>query len=194
MIKLPIDLKKNQPKVRILIILLSSVVFMMYFRLLLQPQLTRLTDIFSNMGKAMGDLKAAESDISKVGNFVKTIEAYREKVDQYEKRLPVEQEIPSLLESFSSMAKSSNIRILGITPVTASFKEPKLDKNRIYQEMPILISAKSGYYDLVQFLTNLENADRLTKVVDIDIKSNKMTPKKHDVELTVSTFILLKEK
>jgi hypothetical protein len=32
------------------------------------------------------------------------------------------------------------------------------------------------------------------KVVDIDIKANRATPAKHDVELVICTYILLKGK
>lgn len=189
-----IDLKKNQTQTKVLIILVSVILLVIHFNLFLTPQITRLTGILSEMAKVGRDLRIAESDIAKIGQFKKNIEAYREKVEKYEKRLPAEQEIPRLLEDLSNMAKSSNIKILSIAPIAASSKETKRAKDEIYQEMPILISAKSGYHELGQFLSDLENADRFMKVVDIDVKSNKMTPKKHDVELVVVTFILLNAK
>lgn len=194
MIRLPIDLKKNQPQTTVLIILVSLIGLVIYYWLFMQPQLVRLADVFARMRSTRADLKAAGSDIARIDQFKNNIRAYKEKVDQYEKRLPVETEIPSLLEDLSNMAKSSNIKIVGITPVTKFLGEEKIGKDQIYREMPISINAKSGYHELGQFLSNLENADRFMKVTGIDIRSNKASPRRHDVELVVSTFILLKEK
>jgi hypothetical protein len=47
---------------------------------------------------------------------------------------------------------------------------------------------------LGNFLTDLENADRFMKLVDINIKANESAPKRHSVELMVATYILLKDK
>ena len=75
-----------------------------------------------------------------------------------------------------------------------SKKEEKKQALQVYQEIPILITAKSGYHELGQFLAKLENAERFMKVVGMTIKSNKATPKKHDAELLVLTYILTKGK
>lgn len=195
MIKLPpIDFKKDQPKVMIFIALVSVLVLILYFYLILGPQIGRLTEALSRAGKIISDMKTAELLVSKKDEFNRNIESSREKVEHYEKRLPVEQEIPSLLENLSSMAKSSNIKIIGITPLPLSPKETLSQKGKMYKEIPILINAKSGYHELGTFLSDLENADRFMKVVDIEIKANKQMSKKHDVELIVCTYILLGEK
>ena len=92
------------------------------------------------------------------------------------------------------MYKRQDIKIVGIVPAMSYLKDDKsVKKSQIYREIPILITAKSGYHELGSFLNNLENADRFMKVVDIDIKANKTSPKKHDVELMVCTYILLAE-
>jgi type IV pilus assembly protein PilO len=196
-LNLPFDLKdfkKNPRQTMILIILLSSVLFLFYFSFILKPQVMRVTDVLGRNGRLMAELKTANSNIAKVEQFKKTIEAYRERVDDYEKRLPAEQEIPSLLENLSNMAKSSNVKIIGITPVQKALKEQRGQKGQTYQEIPILITAKSGYHELGYFLSDLENSDRFMKVTDIAIRTNRVTQKKHDVELMISTYILLREK
>ena len=105
--------------------------------------------------------------------------------------LPAEQEIPKLLEDLSDMAKRANVKILGITPMAS---KQEAQPAEIYQEIPILINAKSGYHELGKFLSDLENAGRFMKVADIKIKENKVSPKKHDVELLVLTYKLLRNK
>ncbi len=196
MLKIPIDidLKKNDPKTMLLMVLVAAFIFVLYFWLFVQPQLARLTDTLGRFGKVRNELKTAEINVARIEKLQTDVNAFKEKVDNYEKRLPAEQEIPNFLGSISDMARSSNVKIVAITPIPVAAKESKAQKAQIYQEMPILISAKCGYHELGQFLSKLENADRFMKVVDIDMIASKTTPKKHDVELVVSTFILLKEK
>jgi type IV pilus assembly protein PilO len=200
MIKLPaglkdIDLKKN-PKQAIAVLTGAFIIIMaLYLYLVFLPQVGRLTVLLGQLGSASAELKNAKSEIAKIGKYKKTIEEYRSKVDLYEKRLPAEEEIPSLLESLSRMAGASDIKIVGITPVaSASLKErpDRRPKAAAYKEIPILINAKSGYHELGRFLSDLEGADRFMKVVDIDVKSSRGSPRKQDVELVVCTYILLK--
>jgi len=189
--------KKNKTRGLIFAALVSALILIFYFNLLLFPQIRRVTDVLGKMGKMHADLKTAESDIEKTDISKSNIASYKDKVDKYEKMLPAEQEMQSLLETLSAMAKATNIKIVGIAPVTSSTtlrSEKGRDTNQIYQDIPILISAKSGYHELGAFLTNLEKSDRFMKVVDIEIKANKSSPKKHDVELIVCTYILLKGK
>ena len=102
-----------------------------------------------------------------------------------------QQEIPSLLENLSKMAKNANITIVSITPVTSNSQ--KEAKSQVYEEIPILITAKSGYHELGHFLSNLENGDRFMKIINISVKTNTTAPKKHDVELMVHTYVLPSE-
>ncbi|MFA5146053.1 MAG: type 4a pilus biogenesis protein PilO [Candidatus Omnitrophota bacterium] len=194
MINIPLDFGKNKKQTMIFGSLVLVFVIVAYFYLLIGPQVTRLTESLSAMGKMMADINTAEALIKKKALFVKNIEEYKGKVDFYEKRLPAQQEIPSLLENLSRIAQEANVKILGITPLSASLKDQQAQKDKIYNEIPILISAKSGYHELGVFLSDLENADRFMKVVDIEIKANKVTPKRHDVELIVCTYTLVGEK
>jgi len=187
-----IDLKDKKTQITILAGLLALLAVVIYISFIFKPQLERVLGAVSDAGSISGELKEAESNIKNIPIFKKNIEAYEEKVDRYEKMLPAEQEIPSLLENLSSIAKSANIKIVGIIPVAG--KEDKAKKAMVYQEIPILINAKSGYHELGKFLSSMENSDRFMKVADIQIKSNVQSPKKHDVEILVLTYILLRGK
>lgn len=181
---------KNNPKQLAGIIIASALVAVLfYFNFILKPQVLQAASLVMNMNKMRADLKKAESDIAEIPKFKNDIRTYEDKVAYYEKMLPAEREIPSLLQSLSEMAKNSNVKIIGITPTVMEG-----EKGTIYQELPILISAKSGYHELGRFLSSLENSERFIKVADISIRSNSANPKKHDVESLVVTYILLKER
>lgn len=174
-----------------LAMLLSLVICVAYISLFLKPQAAGLAGVMGGIKKVSSDLKAAEANIARVESFKKSIAAYNEKVGRYEKTLPTEQGIPRLLEDLSEMARDSNMKIVGIVPVA---KDDKGQRSQTYQEIPIIMSAKSGYHELGRFLTGLENSDRFMKVADIQIKSTRAMPKKHDVELLVLTYVLLEGK
>jgi Tfp pilus assembly protein PilO len=181
-------MKSNQKQLIVLFGLVALTLLIVYANFILIPQVSGLFGSVVRMGKAGADLKNATADVSRIDDMRGAMTSYREKVERYEKMLPAEQEIPSLLENLSSMAKSSGVKIVGITPVSS--REESRAKKQVYKEIPIQISAKSGYHELGIFLAGLENADRFMKVSDIQIKSNSGSPKKHDVELMVLTYVL----
>jgi len=185
-----IDLKDKKTQVMILAGLLCVLALIIYVSYILAPQVERVFGAVGKVSKVGSDLKIAQDNIANIGKFKNNLAAYEEKVDRYEKMLPAQQEIPALLESLSDIAKNSNVKIVGIMPIVGKGDKAKT-RSQIYKEIPILINAKSGYHELGKFLSNMENADRFMKVSDIQIKSNVSSPKKHDVEILVLTYILL---
>ncbi|MCX5667179.1 MAG: type 4a pilus biogenesis protein PilO [Candidatus Omnitrophica bacterium] len=185
------DFKSKQTQTLLLIVLVSFMAAAAYLYFVFVPQAVRVFTLSVNVGKMRSELKSARLVIADMDKLKNDLKKNSEKVESYEKKLPVEHEIPALLENLSSMAKDSNIRIVGIVPAMSYSKDDKsVKKNLIYREIPILITAKSGYHELGHFLNDMENADRFMKVADIAIKANKASPKKHDVELMVCTYIL----
>jgi len=183
-----IDLKDTKTQTTILLILLGVIVAGLYIFYIFLPQVTGDINMIGKTIGMRGDLKQARSLVSEKDSLKKKAQEYNEKIELYEKKLPAQQEIPGLLEDLSKMARNANITIIGITPI--ALKGQKEKKTQVYQEIPILITAKSGYHELGRFLSNLENGDRFIKVVDISIKANAVSPKKHDIELMVYTYVL----
>jgi type IV pilus assembly protein PilO len=187
-----VDLKNRQTQILLLVVFVSFAAALSYLYFIFIPQTSSVFKLYRDVGKMRSDLRSARLVIADADKLKNNLQEHSKKVDSYEKKLPAEQEIPTLLENLSSMAKDSSIKIIGIVPAMPRSKDDKsAPKSAIYREIPILITAKSGYHELGRFLGNLENADRFMKVVDIEIKANKATPKKHDVDLMVCTYTLL---
>lgn len=184
------DLKANPRQMMILAAGSSFIILVLYINFLLVPQVSGVVGGIMRMNKAQAELRTAQTEGARIPQLRESIESFQEKVDKYENMLPAQQEIPSLLENLSNMARDSGIKIVGITPVATAEDRP--GKDQIYKEQPILISAKSGYHELGRFIDNLENSSRFMKVGNIQIKASSASPKKHDVELLVLTYILLK--
>jgi Tfp pilus assembly protein PilO len=189
-----IDLKDPRTQTLMLTVLVTLIAAALYLYFVFVPQVVRVFKLTASAGKMRSELKTARVVIKDFERLKSELKEQSLKVESYEKKLPAEQEIPALLENLSNMAKGSDIKIIGIVPAISYFKDDKPAKeSQIYREIPILITAKSGYHELGRFLNSLENADRFMKVVDMNISANKMSPNKHDVELMVCTYVLLTE-
>lgn len=186
-----IDFKDAKTQKYILFGVLGTLLFVVYIYFIFLPQLTKDVVVTGKALTLSKDLKEGKNLIGQTDTFKKKVDEYKDKIELYEQKLPAQQEIPSLLENLSKMARNANISIIGITPVV--LKSQKEKKGLVYKEIPILITAKSGYHELGRFLSHLESGDRFMKVVDISIKANSTTPKKHDVELMVYTYVLPNE-
>ena len=164
----------------------------LYLSFLLLPQIRGVAKAYDKSTKIRADLAVSQRESSEVAGLKAQVARYQDKIESYEKMLPVEQEIPKLLGDLSNKAKAANVKIVGITPLQS--KQEASSAIEIYQEIPILINARSGYHELGKFLSDLENSDRFMKVADINIKENRATPKRHDIELLILTYVLLENK
>jgi type IV pilus assembly protein PilO len=183
-----IDFKDKRQLALIAAVAGLAVVYL-YVNFLLLPQIRGVVKSYAKAKKVETDVKTAKRDISEIAELKKQVAQSRGKIESYESMLPAEQEVPKLLEDLSTIAKESNVKILGITPLPA--RQESRSPGQIYQETPILINARSGYHELGRFLSQLENSSRFMKVVDIDIKADRSSSKRHDVELLVLTYVLL---
>lgn len=191
---MPFDLMRNKKRLAQVLVVASVTAAAVYVIFILKPQLGYLASVSKRSYRIGSDIKSVNRDMADIDSLRGKIAACEGKAELYEKRLPAEEEIPSLLERLSAMAKSSGVKILSITPVPVSAKSEKARKEKIYREVPIAISAKSSYHELGRFLSQLENAESFMRVADIDIKHDKTSPKKHSIELLIMTYVSVREK
>jgi type IV pilus assembly protein PilO len=186
------ELRKDQKKMMILAAFVTIAALFAYFRLLFMPQVSGLFSTVAKVNKLKTGLKNAEAEIGRMGEMRTSIASYDEKIVRYGDLLPTEEGIPTLLESLSEMARSSGMKIVSIEPVED--KENKALRGQAYQAIPINMNARAGYHELGKFFSTLEDSGRFIKIADIRIKTTAASPKKHDVELLVLTYILLEGK
>jgi Tfp pilus assembly protein PilO len=196
MIKIPYldELKRDPKKMTIATIAGSALVIGAFVFFLVIPQAGKLGKVMTDHKNKKADLEAAREEISRVDAYKADIAKFGEKVDMYEKKLPLEQEMPSILENMNEMAKRSRLDIIAITPASSQNVRSDNGQKAAYQEFLIRLSMRCGYHELGRVLSAMENADRFMKVVDIDIKGDENAPKKHSVEMLIATYILLKDK
>lgn len=145
--------------------------------------------------KKKSEVEVLERQIDSVTDRVNRIDSMTEKLNSlktelegYSGGLPDQKEIPELLEGLASIAKVSGVKILSITPSDLKDSSDSGAKG-YYKEMPITITAESGYHQLGRFISNLEEGSRFIAIEDLRIQHNEDFPRRHDVSMTLKTYV-----
>lgn len=168
-----------------------GLVFVLYVYFFLKPSVSTLADLVPKLRERKVAIKAVVDALPHKDKLYEKRRAQQKKLAKYEEKLSRERELPVLLENLSKMARSSNVKILGIKPLVAGeAKQGKTPsgKDAIYQEVPIQVSAESGYHELGLFLGKLESDKRYMKVSDMKIQANRSNAKRHKVQFVVCAY------
>ncbi|MBD3426179.1 MAG: type 4a pilus biogenesis protein PilO [Candidatus Omnitrophica bacterium] len=171
----------------------AAVFIALYLSFAVIPKFTELSRTSRVVNDLNDKIDLVSSRVRRLNQTTKRLEALREEQASYAEQLPVEKDIPKLLEGLASMAKSSKVKILSITPseLRADTKVPGSEK--YYKEMPIRITAKSGYHQLGHFVSNLERGKRLIIIKDLSIRNSSGTPRMHDVRIVLNAYVSVEE-
>jgi type IV pilus assembly protein PilO len=97
-------------------------------------------------------------------------------LEESQKILPTEKEIPILLNNIAQLAKKRGLKVLQFVP------KPEIQKN-YYNEIPIELSFTGSFNNTFAFLNDVENLERLVNLISVEI-----TQQDKDTLLTKSTF------
>lgn len=181
---------KEKQKLMILFGIFGVAALVMYYSLLLKPQLTGFGIRNREYQAIKAMVKSAESLVKNEARIERQHEELKKHAELLEKKLPGQNEISGLLEDFSRIAESSGVKILRIKPLDALNEQNNTNKKGVYVGLPILIEARAGYHQCGLFVDKLETMDKFIKIEDIDIKSIATDPRHHDLKLRTKTYIV----
>ncbi len=183
---------KGKNRVLGLFILVITIILAAYFYFFLKPEIGSLWKVLPKVGALNKNIKEVNKQINSIDELKARIIALKEKVGQYETRLPIKKEISSILNHLSTLASEEDIKITAIKELE-TIKGEMQEGEQAYSGVPIEIDMKSGYHQLGKFISEIENSDRLMRIDDLEIKSTSENLTEHDVKLIVSSFVLVKE-
>ena len=183
---------KEKNQVLVLFILVIAIILAAYFYFFLKPEIGALRKVLPKVAGLNKNIKEADKLIDNIDSFKTKIADLKEKVGQYETRLPTKKEISSILNHLSALASQEDIKITGIKELK-TIKGEMQEGEQAYSGVPIEIDMKSGYHQLGKFINEIENSDRLMKIDDLEIKSSSENLTEHDVKLIINSFVLVKE-
>ena len=92
-------------------------------------------------------------------------------------QLPDRKEVADLLGSISDKAQSAGLEILTFRPRAESFQE-------FYAEVPVDITVKGNYHEMIDFFDNVGRLDRLINIDNIGFKNPTVNGERVLVETT----------
>ena len=177
-------------KMRMYLILGGTVVIaVLCLVLVIVPRLTMLSRISTEARTLSDNISVTADRVKRIDSLSAKLKALRKELNGYSQGLPDQKEITEFLEDISAIAKTSAVKILSITPYGLETVKKGENKKVYYREMPIMVTAKSGYHQLGIFVNNLENGARFVTIEDLEIRYDKSTPRKHIVEMGLKTYV-----
>jgi type IV pilus assembly protein PilO len=121
----------------------------------------------------LDSLAAVEAKIDDIGL---AIEEGRDSIQLIEAKLPSEQDVQGLLQGVSQTAKRNKLNV-------KSFKSEKILPAALYMEQPIKVQMSGEFDGFYQFLLELENLPRITRIHQLKLEraNGKGGPKDEDL-------------
>jgi len=181
------EIMSDQKKKDSLILGVALIVVVLYVSFLIIPNFTKLSLASSEVRNLNDRISVVNERVKRLDQLTKQLDLLRVEEAGYTEGLPQKREIPKFLEELSQVAKASNVKILSITPMET--KKTEEGSNPYYSVMLVKITAKSGYHQLGDFVSSLENGKRFIEIEDIVIKNDEGFPRRHDVEMVLKTYV-----
>lgn len=90
-------------------------------------------------------------------------EELEESLKELKRQLPVDTEVPSLLEDITNTALESNLKIESVV------LKPEVE-SEIYVELPIEVKVEGAYHDLAAFVSGVANLSRIVTLHDFTLE------------------------
>jgi len=113
-------------------------------------------------------------------------------LDDLNKRIVAEEELPRVLESISKFADTSSVRVLKMKPVVAApqkgAKKPEA-KQGAYARQKISLSVISSFHELGRFVALLENSPVFLDIQQLEIQADQMRYGKQMVTIVLEVVL-----
>lgn len=188
--KLPISFQINEKNRNYILGGLLVVIFLIYYFIIMRPQLTTLRKLSPEISVLSQDLKKAKEDIQKLNEYQMQVDKLKTKTSGLSERIKTKEEVPVILERISYLANKYHIRVDRVVPMFETQELVMKGKEGKYFSLPIMIEASSGYHDFGRFLTDVENNNISLTVDKFSILANTQDTLKHTVKLTLYAVVL----
>lgn len=170
-----------------LLIGVTAVIAAFYFSFGIIPKATEMAKTARKVSSYNDKIDLVTSRVNRLDAINRKLVALREEYKGYSKSLPAQKEVPEFLEGLADIARTSKVKIQSITPTKTPDGETPSDK--YYVEMPVRITARSGYHELGHFISNLEKGERLVIIKDLSIRSDPGDPWMHNIRILLNAYV-----
>lgn len=160
---------KEKTLVFVLGLVLLSLLF--YFGLYM-PQQMWLTELENELETSRNKIDVIEAFIAKHPDIASYDTALDEQLRLVNKKIPEEPRMSELLKDLEEISKLSQIQLVSMQPSQESSE--KKEKKR-YQELKLNLKVRGTYFQLLDFLKNMEGMERFSAVQSITSHSTNGT-------------------
>ena len=167
------------------VMLLAILVAGGYF-LLLSPKMIEVNDLRGQRAAKQAELSQSRAVAASLARFKQEALALRTKLEAARERLPSEKEIPGLYRQVSDIAFQTGLAVSLFQP-----KEPAAKDT--FQEVPITLSAETGYHHLGTFFDRLSRLPRIVNLTDLKLTGITRPTGTLRADLTLATYVFRPE-
>lgn len=167
------------------VMLLAIIIGAGYF-LLLSPKLAEVDALRSRSLALEAEVRQSRVIAQSLARFRQEALRLRQRLEAAKERLPVEKEIPTLYRQISNLAFQAGLTVTLFQP-----KEP-LPRD-VYSEVPITISAETGFHQLGNFFERLSRLPRIVTLQDIKLQGIERPSGTVKADLTLATYLFRPE-
>ena len=167
------------------IFLLLIVLFGGYF-FVLQPKLTQVDSLRGELAKLEAELSQNRALAANLSRFRAEAAQLRARLQAAQERLPNEKEMPGLYRQLTNLAQQT-----GLTVVLFQPKEMKQED--VDAEVPITLSAETGYHQLGTFFERMSRLSRLVSMKEMKLQGTEKGPSSIRADVTLATYLFRPE-
>jgi type IV pilus assembly protein PilO len=133
-----------------------------YFSFL--PKLSKIDSLAKESSALETKLTIAQKKASQLKSYEEKLKSAEMEFKVVMKKLPEKKEIPSLLSSISQSGRDAGLDFLLFQPMPERNKE-------FYAEIPVQITVKGNYHNVVLFFDKVARLSRIVNIDDINISA-----------------------
>jgi len=162
-----------------------------YGAYLVRPLWGEVTKLGLEVRDARSQLSGLRQATTNETNLREQHRQLQEAVTTLRSLLPVEAELPTVIDVLSGLARQTQVKIQAISPLrplgdlNVLEADQSTDTPSVYKEIPIQIDAQANYHQLGTFLNLLESSGKPMYVSTLRISSNPKDVRWHNINLVV---------
>lgn len=128
--------------------------------------------------------------------LAKKINGLRQQSGTLDEKLYWEEDISKFLDKLTQLAADLNIEFVSLKPESViqppkskDKKDKKESRENLLAQVPITVSFKASYSNLVEFLKRIEEADKFIKIDTFSIESEQKEIHKHNIKMLLVIYI-----
>ncbi len=133
---------------------------------------------YSEQAQKLNELTTA---LQKIDNLNAEIDNLAKAVEFFESKLPAQHEIHKVLEDVTHITEKQQLE-------TRLFKTGKTKPFSLYNEQPIEMELYGSFESFYQFLLEVEQMPRITKISEMEIEKDNSVPGAMTVKFVLSIF------